>query len=151
MPSRGSRDSEPPGGDGLGSKEKTGRERRESTRQSVDDEVEIVFVRSGSSLRGRIVDLSVNGCSIRTAEPFPLGIYTRVEAAFRLGGLAFRLAGVIQSVHDHHTVGIRFLDLSDRKRDLILELIDEIAPMQAKQMAEAPKAGVESASMHEKT
>jgi PilZ domain len=101
--------------------------RRQSERQPVEDEAEIIFVRSGSAMRGRILDLSVNGCCIRTEQRFPVGIYTRVEASFQLQGLPFRLGGVIQSVHDNHTVGIRFLDVSERKRELILELMSELA------------------------
>lgn len=116
-----------------------GSERRHNPRESVEDEAEIVFVRSGSAMRGRILDLSVNGCRIRTVKQFPVGIYTRVETAFRMEGLPFRLGGVIQAVHDKHTVGIRFLDVSERKRELILELISEIGPTRSKEMAEASK------------
>jgi c-di-GMP-binding flagellar brake protein YcgR len=99
--------------------------RRES-RQGVDTSAEILLVNVGSRLRGRIVDLSLGGCRIRTDERFPVGIYTRVEAEFRLEGLLFRLGGVIQHIYDRRTVGIRFLDLSERKRQQVLDLIAEI-------------------------
>ena len=80
----------------------------------------------GSTLRGRIVDLSLSGCRIRTEERFRVGIYTRIEAEFYLQGLPFRLGGVIQVIHDGRTVGIRFLDLSERKRQQIADLIVEM-------------------------
>jgi PilZ domain len=125
MPSRESED----GGEAKGDEDEPAGERRHGSRESVEDEAEIVFVRSGVAMRGQILDLSVNGCRIRTEKQFPVGIYTRVETAFRLEGLPFRLGGVIQAVHDKHTVGIRFLDVSERKRELILELIGEIVQM----------------------
>ena len=58
-----------------------------------------------------------------------MGVYTRVEAGFRLEGLPFRLSGVIQAMHNRNTVGIRFLDLSRRKRQRVADLIDDIQQM----------------------
>jgi hypothetical protein len=107
------------------------RDRRGQARHEVDTTASIFLVNVGSALRGRIVDLSLGGCRIRTDERFPVGIYTRVEAEFHLQGLPFRLGGVIQAIHNRFTVGIRFLDLSDRKRQQVLDLIDEIDEMQA--------------------
>jgi len=100
------------------------RERRQQGREPVDTSATIHLIKTGSRIVGRIVDLSMNGCRIRTENPFPVGIYTRVETEFRAHGLAFRLGGVIQAVHDHDrlNIGVRFLDLSERK-----ELIQEIA------------------------
>jgi len=102
-----------------------GRERWEQSREEVDTTALIYLVKSGSKLGGRILDLSLSGCRIRTDERFPVGIYTRVETEFRLEGLPFRFGGVIQSIHDRHNVGIRFLDMSDRKREQVEQLIEE--------------------------
>lgn len=113
-------------------------DRRAHVRQQVDTSATIILVRGGSALAGRIVDLSPGGCRIKTVEKFPLGIYTRVEVEFHLNGLPFRLGGVIQAVHNSTTVGIRFLDLSERKRAQVAELIEEIA--RTKQEAEAAVA-----------
>jgi c-di-GMP-binding flagellar brake protein YcgR len=108
-----------------------GRERRQQSRHEVDTTATILLVNVGSTLRGRILDLSLTGCRIRTDEHFPVGIYTRVETEFRYQGLPFRLGGVIQAIHNRDTVGIRFLDLSQRKREQVLELIGEIDEMRA--------------------
>ena len=113
----------------------TRRERRQKTRHDVDTLATIFLVKIGSTLRGRIVDLSLSGCRIRTDDRFPVGICTRVETEFRLEGLPFRLGGVIQAIHDRNTVGIRFLDLSERKREQVLELIGEIEQLRAAQPA----------------
>ncbi|HEY1210429.1 MAG TPA: PilZ domain-containing protein [Terracidiphilus sp.] len=102
------------------------RDRRETSREAVDTTAMIFLVKIASRLRGRILDLSLTGCRIRTDERFPVGIYTRVETEFRLEGLPFRLGGVIQVIHDRHTVGIRFLDMSSRKREQVKQLMEDI-------------------------
>lgn len=102
------------------------RERREQLREGVDTSAVIYLIHVASRLTGRILDLSLGGCRIRTDERFPVGIYTRVETEFRLEGLPFRLGGVIQAIHDRHSVGIRFLDMSSRKREQVEQLIAEI-------------------------
>ncbi len=114
-----------------------GRERRQQSRHEVDTTATILLVNVGSMLKGRILDLSLSGCRIHTDEHFPVGIYTRVEVEFRLEGLPFRLGGVIQALHDRNMVGIRFIDLSDRKRNQVLELIGEIDAMRAARPAAA--------------
>ena len=106
-----------------------GRDRRETLREEVDTTAVIHLIKIASRLPGRILDLSLSGCRIRTDERFPVGIYTRVETEFRLEGLPFRLGGVIQAIHDKHTVGIRFLDISSRKREQVEELIEDIQKM----------------------
>ncbi len=107
----------------------TGRERREASREAVDTSAVIHLIHVASRLRGRILDLSVGGCRIRTDERFPVGIYTRAETEFHLEGLTFRLGGVVQAIHDRQTVGIRFLDMSSRKREQVEQLIEEIREM----------------------
>ena len=114
----------PPGAGG------SSRDRRAQARESVDSPATLYLVKSGSRFDGRIVDLSLGGCGIRIKERFPLGIYTRVEVEFRLQGLPFRLAGVVQTIRDQTTVGIRFIDLSERKQAQVIELIAEIRALQ---------------------
>ena len=105
------------------------RDRRGQVRHEVDTFATILLVNVGSALRGRILDLSLSVCRILTGDRFPVGVYTRVEAGFRLEGLPFRLSGVIQAMHNRNTVGIRFLDLSRRKRQRVADLIDDIQQM----------------------
>src|SRR5205814_10426867 len=80
-------------------------------------------------IAGRILDLSMGGCRIRSLGRFPVGIYRRVETEFKVDGLPFRLAGVVQSLHDKFTVGIRFLDISPRKLDQLAQLMEDIDAM----------------------
>ena len=106
------------------------RERRKQCRHEVDTSAVILLIQAGSRLSGRILDLSLSGCRIRTDQRFPVGIYTRVETEFQLEGLPFRLVGVIQAIHDRRLVGIRFLDMSDRKREQVEQLVEEIAEIE---------------------
>jgi hypothetical protein len=111
------------------------RSRRGPLPHEADNFATVLLINVGSQLRGRIQELSLSGCRIHTDERFPVGIYTRVETVFRLEGLPFRLGGVIQDILGPHTVGIRFLDLSDRKRRQVAELIGEIKLMSEAQSA----------------
>jgi c-di-GMP-binding flagellar brake protein YcgR len=110
---------------GLGAADRSPLSRRLYARHDVETTATLFLVNVGSKLGARILDLSVGGCRIRTEERFPVGIYTRTEIEFRLAGLPFRMGGVIQTVHDRYTVGIRFLDLSARKRQQVEQLIAE--------------------------
>jgi len=113
------------------------RERRTQSREEVDTSAVIQLINIAALLNGRILDLSLNGCRIRTEERFPVGIYTRVETEFRLEGLPFRLGGVIQAIHDRERrhVGIRFLDMSTRNREHVEQLMEEIREMREKGIA----------------
>jgi len=101
-------------------------ERRQNDRHAVDTRVNLTMVRGAITMRGCILNLSLGGCRLRTDERFHVGIYTRVEAEFYLHGLPFRLAGVIQAILDRNTIGVRFLDISERKREQLTELIAEL-------------------------
>jgi hypothetical protein len=105
------------------------RERRQQARHSVDTSATIYFIDVAARAKGRILDVSMGGCRIRTDERFPVGIYRRVETEFRIDGLPFRLGGVVQSLHDKFTVGIRFLNLSERKSEQLGQLMEEIDEM----------------------
>jgi hypothetical protein len=108
--------------------QKTGKsaERRQHDRHAVDTRVNLTLVRGAITMQGCILNLSQGGCRLRTDERFQVGIYTRVEAEFYLHGLPFRLAGVSQAILDKNTIGVRFLDMSERKRGQLTELIAEI-------------------------
>jgi c-di-GMP-binding flagellar brake protein YcgR len=104
----------------------TGRERRTQSRHEVNTSATILLVNVASRIPGRILNLSLGGCSIRTEDRFPVGIYTRVETEFHHEGLPFRLGGVVQAIKERQYVGIRFLDMSQRKREQVEQLIAEI-------------------------
>ena len=102
------------------------RDRRLHGRHEVDTRANLLLVNTNICMPGQILNLSQGGCRLRTDERFNVGIFVRVEAEFYLHGLPFRLAGVTQAVMDKHNIGVRFLDMSDRRREQLTELIAEI-------------------------
>ena len=104
---------------------------RAFNRHNIDTSAKLLLVNTGISMASRILDLSLGGCKLRTNDRFSVGIYVRVEAEFYLHGLPFRLGGVSQVILDRHTIGIRFLDMSERKREQLKELIVEIGEAEA--------------------
>src|SRR5579859_4797060 len=100
-------------------------DRRSQPRYAVDAQATLFLIDVRSRIGGRILDVSMSGCRIRTEGRFPVGIFRRVETEFKVDGFPFRLAGVVQSLHDRFTGGIRFLDISPRKRDQLAQLMVE--------------------------
>lgn len=84
------------------------------------------ILKDGSLLQGVILGLSLEECSFRTVEPFKAGTQVRVEVDFQMRGLPFRLGGVTEDVPNPHTINIRFIDMSYRKRVQLAELIGEL-------------------------
>jgi hypothetical protein len=117
-------------------------ERRTYERRGVDNRATVILVRSGAQVGGTILDVSLGGCRIQTAENFPLGIYTRVETEFRLAGITFRLGGVVQVLHGRRGLGIRFLEMTERKRGQLVELIEEIDAMRRQDVPANPAPDV---------
>ena len=97
------------------------------TREVVDSRAVIRLINLASDVHGRIVDISLGGCHIRTNRCFPVGVFRRVEVEFCIDGLPYRVGGVTQAIYYSFNVGIRFLDLSERKREQLMQLIDEIS------------------------
>jgi hypothetical protein len=102
------------------------RERRAHFRHEVHTSAAIFLVHTGFNQIGSILNLSLDGCRIRTDEQFLLGIYTRVEAEFRVAGRPFRVGGVIQDIREGELVGIRFAELSESSREPLEQLIAQM-------------------------
>jgi hypothetical protein len=84
------------------------------------------FVKDGSEIAGTIVDLSLEGCTLRLVRPFTVGIYVRVEISLHVRGLILQLAGVSQEIHDKYTVAFRFLDVSRRRSEELAQVVEEV-------------------------
>ncbi len=116
-------------------------ERRRESRHPVDTNAVIYLIDLAAKVQGRILDVSLHGCCIHTHQRFPLGIFRRVETEFSFEGLPFRLGGVTQALYDPRTVGIRFLDMSERKREQLVQLIEEVDELQKREKAAAALNG----------
>jgi hypothetical protein len=114
--------------------------RRKEPRHDVDTSAVIRLIDMGATVEGRILAVSMGGCRIQTKRRFPVGVFRRVETEFRIDGLPFRLPGVTQAIYDPFNVGIRFVDFTERKREQLARLIEEI-----KAAAESPVPMIEAA------
>lgn len=122
------------------------RDRREHSRYGVYASAIIHLIKMGADFEGRVLDLSLSGCRIRTTERMTVGINRQVEVEFRLEGLPFRLGGVLQAIHDRQTVGIHFIDMSSRKREGLVQLIRDIEEMRARAFQETAAGGASSST-----
>jgi hypothetical protein len=100
-------------------------EELDRTPEEKDGAAVLHFLKDGSQRAGVVASLSLEGCSVRTTEPFLAGVHIRVEVEFRTRGLCFRLGGVTEQVHDKQTIDIRFLHLSHRKLEQLSQVLDE--------------------------
>jgi hypothetical protein len=83
-------------------------------------------------LGGHILDLSSSGCIVKVNHPYPGNIRVRVEVDFQVRGLHFRLPGVTEAFHDKHTVEVRFLDVSPRKKGDLEQVVRELIEIDGK-------------------
>lgn len=88
--------------------------------------VTLQLLKDGSHVSGTLAALNIEGCKMKTAQPFVAGIHLRVEVEFQMCGLHFRLVGVIDDVRDKSNLDIRFLEMSRRKQEEIAEVIAEL-------------------------
>src|ERR1035441_416803 len=114
-------------------------ERRKMPRCAVDEDAVLLLVGRGATVQCRIVELSLTGCRMSTRERLPAVGELRVEATFKVHGIAFRFGGAIEWADGKNLVGIRFVDLIPRRRDELIEVLREL------EAEIAAKAGKEAA------
>jgi c-di-GMP-binding flagellar brake protein YcgR len=123
---------------------KLNRNRRKDPRYIVDEAGSLQLVHKGSTIDCRIIDLSLGGCLVRAEGQFLAGPMVRVEVLLRVLGETLRIAGVTQWTRQKQWIGIRFLDVTERKQAALLHLIGEIEGSQPRPQ-EAAKAQEDSA------
>ena len=122
------------------------RERREHDRHEIDALARVLFLSIHTRVTGKVIDLSFGGCRIRAQQEIPVGAYRRVEVEFMVDGLPLLLPGVTQSLHDKFTIGIRFVEMTDRKRGQLQTVIDELNEKSKKAELKTKEGTVESAA-----
>src|SRR5260370_12105205 len=114
-------------------------ERRSDTRYVVDAEATLVIVSQGALVRGRICQISLDGCRMRTDKPISFATPAGIEVMFKINGIAFRLGGVLQWADSQQSAGIQFGSMAPRRRKAGLELLAELeAEKQAEAAMQAP-------------
>src|SRR5262249_18775096 len=106
------------------------RDRRRSPRVSCAGHARIFGLPSdGLALPGKVRDLSLLGCAIQTAEPLADG--TRAEVLLRVNAASLRVLAQVRAIHVPSVMGLEFLRVSPAGKDILSELIFELARQQA--------------------
>ncbi len=116
-------------------------DRREHQRHNVDTHARVLVLSLHTKITGMVLDVSMSGCRIRAHDRIPVGIYRRVEVEFMLDGMPLLLPGVTQTLHDPFSVGIRFVEMTERKRGQLQSVIEEL---ERRHTGQAEPASVES-------
>jgi PilZ domain len=102
------------------------KERRSTPRFNCDGQAKISLLPSdGIFLPGKIRDLSLAGCLLDTKLPIEAG--TRAEVVVRVNAASFRAVGIVKALRDDSAVGIEFVRLSAGGRELLADLVSELA------------------------
>lgn len=109
-------------------------ERRSDLRYSVDEDSIVLFVGHGAPQEAHLVDLSQDGCRLRTTEPIIARSRLPVEVFFTIEGISFRFRSVLQWTDGHHLVGIRFVNSMPQR---LVELATVICKMEKTAAARA--------------
>jgi len=83
-------------------------ERRSDPRHPVDEDSVVLFVGHGAPLEARLVDLSQEGCRLRTKERVTVRNRLPAQVFFKISGVSFHFRGVLQWTDGRNLLGIRF-------------------------------------------
>jgi hypothetical protein len=104
-------------------------DRRRSRRFACGGEAKISLLPSdGIYLPGKILDLSLHGCRVDTSLPIDFGV--RAEILLRVNAASFRAVGEVKALRGGSGAGIEFVQLSSGGKDMLGELLAELARLQ---------------------
>jgi hypothetical protein len=105
-------------------------ERRRTPRFNCDGHAKISLLPSdGIFLPGKIRDLSLSGCLLDTKLPVEAG--RRAEVVVRINAASFRAVGIVRALRGDSVAGIEFVRLSTGGRELLADLVGELARLRA--------------------
>lgn len=76
-------------------------------------------------VRCQLTDLSLHGCYVEVASPFPVS--TRVTLAMKVPGAELKLEGVVRVMHADKGMGVEFTHNSPEQRELIEKFLVRLA------------------------
>ncbi|HEY1502106.1 MAG TPA: PilZ domain-containing protein [Acidobacteriaceae bacterium] len=101
--------------------------RRRHPRFQCAGEAEIRGLTSLLQRKGKIANLSLNGCLLEVSIRHSFHSGEIAEVIFCVRQLSFRMQGIIRQAHSDQVVGVQFTLVTERARRQLLELIDELA------------------------
>jgi PilZ domain len=105
-------------------------DRRRSPRFTCGGHAEINCLPStGILLPAAIRDLSLHGCWVDTSRPIDCG--ARAEIVVRVNAASFRAVGEVRAIRGRAGAGLEFVHLSAGGKDMLTDLIADLARMQA--------------------
>ena len=105
-------------------------ERRRSSRFSCGGQAKITWLPSnGIFVPGSIRDLSLHGCRIEIPHPIDRGV--RAEIVVHVNAASFRAVGEVRAIRGHSGAGIEFVHLSAGGKDLLSDMIAQLAKLHA--------------------
>ena len=105
-------------------------DRRRSSRFSCGGQAKITWLPSnGIFVPGSIRDLSLHGCRIEIPHPIDRGV--RAEIVVRVNAASFRAVGEVRAIRGHSGAGIEFVHLSAGGKDLLSDMIAQLAKLHA--------------------
>jgi hypothetical protein len=111
-------------------KNRSDEERRRSRRFTCAGNARISLLPSdGIFFAGRILDLCLHGCRIETTLPIHYG--ARAEIVLRVNATSFRAVGKVTAIRQGLGAGIEFVQLSDGGNNMLEEVVQELARLQA--------------------
>jgi hypothetical protein len=106
------------------------KDRRRTSRFSCVGQAQLVCLPSdGNFVAGKIHNLSLGGCCVNLNAPIDPG--ARTEVVIRANAASFRALGIVKALHQKSEAGIEFVQLSSGGRDLLEDLIGELARLRA--------------------
>jgi hypothetical protein len=105
-------------------------DRRRSQRYSCRGEAKIVCLpSSGLFLPGKVRDLSLGGCCLETVSALDCG--ARTEIVVRVNSASFRAVSQVKAIRGGAAFGMEFVHLSARGQDMLADVVEELAKLQA--------------------
>ncbi len=104
-----------------------GEDRRLHPRFQCSGSAEIKGLTSGLRVTGKIENLSLGGCRIVMEQAHGFREGENVEMTFCVRQLPLRVQASVRQRHAGNAVGVAFTLLSERGKQQLLELIDELA------------------------
>jgi hypothetical protein len=105
-------------------------DRRRNQRFACAGEVKISRLPSdGIFVPARILDLSLGGCRVDINLPMDRGV--RTELLVRVKDATFRAVGEVKAIRGSSMAGIEFVRLGGSGKDILAELVEELARRQA--------------------